>query len=130
MPSPPQSPHELRSPSPVPSVVNHRESSISSLATMNFRRILDRFPNGIPASLFADEYYKEFGVQFDSTIWGYRTPMELFIGLPSVFAIQPPTPENNKFFAGYGFDSFLHDSRHKRFDKVRVVEHHMSGNKH
>lgn len=88
------------------------------VAVYNFRKILSKFPDGLPACKFASEYKSEFGIEFNSREWGYGTPMELFHCVNKIFAVQPPDSFNEQKFPGFGDEPFLYDARYKKFTPI------------
>ena len=90
----------------------------NAVAVYNFRKILSKFPDGLPACKFASEYKLEFGIEFNSREWGYGTPMELFHCVNKIFAVQPPDSFNELKFPGFGDEPFLYDTRYKKFTPI------------
>lgn len=90
----------------------------NAVAVRNFRKILSKFPDGLPACKFASEYKLEFGIEFNSREWGYGTPMELFHCVDKIFAVQPPDSFNELKFPGFGDEPFLYDARYKKFTPI------------
>lgn len=54
-----------------------------------FKRIMDRYKEGITNEEFSEQYEKEMGSELDSCQYGFSLPMELFYNLPSIFKIFP-----------------------------------------
>lgn len=85
--------------------------NLNPIAKQNFRRVLMAHENGIKAADFPREYQRICNVSFDSRIWGYRTAMDLFIGLPYIFTIA----ESDKKHV------VLHDARFKKFEPPKNI---------
>ncbi|RWS23541.1 tudor domain-containing protein 5-like isoform X7 [Leptotrombidium deliense] len=69
---------------------DEKELNIPPLVIATFKRILSKFTSGVTASTFYEEYYKECGYEMDPSLWGIRSPTEVFYSLPSIFLIIPP----------------------------------------
>ena len=102
----------IMAPADTESVKSYESSAnLNPIAKHNFRRVLMAHEKGIRSVDFPKEYQRLCNVSFDSRIWGFRTAMELFIGLPSIFTID----ENDKK------EVILHDARFKKFEKSKTI---------
>ncbi|RWS25760.1 hypothetical protein B4U80_13048 [Leptotrombidium deliense] len=60
-----------------------------NISTETFKRIMQKYPNGVTPIIFCDDYRKESGSEINFSLWGVETPMELFHALPSIFCVTP-----------------------------------------